>query len=88
MSVCFRSLQLSDLGTPASLRKDKSAKRNLRKTAKKEKKGSNCLAVSGYMEYIVQGSKNKMIVIFNLLWSAFVETKSDVSICFYRSDHT
>ena len=27
----------------------------------------------------------KMIVILNLLWSEFVETKIDVSICFYRS---
>ena len=27
----------------------------------------------------------KMIVIVNLLWNEFVETMSDVSICFYRS---
>ena len=26
-----------------------------------------------------------MILILNLLWSEFVETMSDVSICFYRS---
>ena len=27
----------------------------------------------------------KMILILNLLWSEFVETMSEVSICFYRS---
>ncbi|KAK2189996.1 hypothetical protein NP493_89g01015 [Ridgeia piscesae] len=37
--------RLSDLGTPASTRKDKSTKRQLSKTGKKEKKGVNRLSV-------------------------------------------